>query len=228
MASCCKLTPVLFGISISWYWSSVGQRGIAKDATIQVWFCLNDSWSYKCRSRDMWEEWRREKAFNAETFGCGDNITHAEMLFPIKPFSPSHSFLPWFRPSLTSVRGEPVTSKKPLQATTHCIWKRAQRWINISKLNAPTTELDNVRPLIFLHRGDHKTLLIRDGFRSKWNFIKEWLERLSHKPGQLGASLLNLRTAETMNGHSADASIEAQTMNHLSQLVHWNSIEAMV
>lgn len=94
-----------------------------------------------------------------------------------------------------SERKKPVTSKKPLQATTHCIWKRAQRWLNISKLNVPTTESVNVRPLIFLHRGDHKTLLIRDGFRSKWNFIKEWLERLSHKPGQLGASLLNLKNS---------------------------------
>lgn len=115
-----------------------------------------------------------------------------------------------------SERKKPVTSKKPLQATTLCIWNRAQRWLNISKLNVSTTESVNARPLIFLHRGDHKTLLIRDGFRSKWNFIKEWLERLSHKPGQLGASLLNLRTAETMNGHSADTPIEAQTMSHLS------------
>lgn len=41
-------------------------------------------------------------------------------------------------------------------------------------------------------------LLISDDFRSKWNFIKERLERLSHKPGQLGASLHSLRTAETL------------------------------
>ncbi len=138
--------------------------------------------------------------------GCGDTIRYTQTVRVIDyhtswnaiSIPPSHPVLPWFRPGPTSVRGRNLYVQR-----THCghkrtVWKRAQRWLNISKLNAPTTESVNVRPLIVLHTEDHKTLLIRDDFRSKWNFIKQRLERLSHKPGQLGASLHNLRTAETL------------------------------